>query len=143
MKNKINEDQYQRSLRWPCWFRRACSCLSPGLRQRPAPSVGGFQCTDGTIQGPWGVHLEGQDLFRHPWRRDPDLGLGWRGGRMTVWAISPRSTTSTVRSPAIVPDRLGSGTYQVNPDCTFSTQFVHWARRSHDRGARGNCCSRQ
>src|SRR5204862_4425929 len=24
----------------------------------------------------------------------------------------------------IVPNRPGSGTYQVNPDCTFSTQFV-------------------
>ena len=23
-----------------------------------------------------------------------------------------------------VPDRPGSGTYQVNPDCTFATQFV-------------------
>jgi hypothetical protein len=24
----------------------------------------------------------------------------------------------------IAPNRPGSGTYQVNPDCTFSTQFV-------------------
>jgi hypothetical protein len=43
----------------------------------PAPTVGGFQCTNGSIQGTWGTHLEGTGpVPPPPWRRDPDPGRG-------------------------------------------------------------------
>ncbi len=38
-------------------------------------------------------------------------------------ARSARSITSRARSPESVPDRPGSGTYQVNPDCSGVTLF--------------------
>jgi hypothetical protein len=90
----------------------------------PAPSVGGFQCTNATIAGPWGSHLEGTGPV------PPPLG----GGIQTLIGVARRTydgmgnftQIDNVHGSVtgIVPNRPGSGTYQVNPDCTFSTQFV-------------------
>jgi len=90
----------------------------------PTPSVVGFQCTNATIQGAWGSHLEGTGPV------PPPLG----GGIQTLIGVASRTydgmgnftQIDNVHGSVtgIVPNRPGSGTYQVNPNCTFSTQFV-------------------
>jgi hypothetical protein len=90
----------------------------------PAPSVVGFQCTNATIQGTWESHLEGTGPV------PPPLG----GGTQTLIGVVKRTYDGMGNFTQIdnvhgsvtgwVLNRPGSGTYHVNPDCTFSTRFV-------------------
>jgi hypothetical protein len=93
-----------------------------GSGQRP--SVGGFECSDATIRGTWGTHMQGTGPV------PPPLG----GGIQNLVGVVTRTYDGMGNFTQIdnvhgsvtgwVPDRPGSGTYQVNPDCTFATQFV-------------------
>jgi hypothetical protein len=90
----------------------------------PATSVGGFECTNATIRGTWGIHMQGTGPV------PPPLG----GGIQAVVGVVTRTFDGMGNFNQIdnihgsvtgwVPNRPGSGTYQVNPDCTFATQFV-------------------
>jgi hypothetical protein len=87
-------------------------------------SVAGFECTDATIRGTWGTHMQGTGPV------PPPLG----GGIQNLVGVVTRTYDGMGNFTQIdnvhgsvtgwVPDRPGSGTYQVNPDCTFATQFV-------------------
>lgn len=91
----------------------------------PAPSAAGdIQCSNATLRGTYGAQLRGtgpvpppqgggtQDLIGVVIRTYDGLGnftqIDNVKGSVTGW----------------VPDRPGSGTYQVNPDCTAVTSFV-------------------
>jgi hypothetical protein len=87
-------------------------------------SVGGFECRDATIRGTWGIHMQGTGPV------PPPLG----GGIQSLVGVVTRTYDGVGNFTQIdnihgsvtgwTPDRPGSGTYQVNPDCTFATQFV-------------------
>jgi hypothetical protein len=87
-------------------------------------SVGGFECADATIRGTWGIQMQGTAPV------PPPLG----GGIQNVVGVVTRTYDGMGNFTQIdnihgsvtgwVPNRPGSGTYQVNPDCTFATQFV-------------------
>jgi hypothetical protein len=84
----------------------------------------GFPCTDATIRGTWGIQMQGTAPV------PPPLG----GGIQNVVGVVTRTYDGMGNFTQIdnihgsvtgwTPDRPGSGTYQVNPDCTFATQFV-------------------
>jgi hypothetical protein len=91
----------------------------------PAPSGGpdmGFPCTDATIRGTYGIHLQGTGPVPPP-----------VGGTQTLVGVVRRTYDGMGNFTQIdnvhgsvtgwTPDRPGSGTYQVNPDCTAATQF--------------------
>ena len=83
----------------------------------------GRQCTDATIRGTYGIQMQGTQPV------PPPQG----GGTQTVMGVVVRTyrgdgTFSQVDNikgsvTGIVPDRPGSGTYQVNPDCSGVTLF--------------------
>ena len=83
-----------------------------------------FQCSDATIHGTYGIHLQGTGPV------PPPLG----GGIQTLIGVVTRtydgmgnfSQIDNVHGSVtgITYDRPGSGTYQVNPNCTIATQFV-------------------
>jgi hypothetical protein len=87
-------------------------------------SVDGFECADGTIRGTYGIHMQGTGPV------PPPLG----GGIQSLVGVVTRTYDGMGNFTQIdnihgsvtgwVPNRPGSGTYQVNPDCTFATQFV-------------------
>ena len=87
-------------------------------------SIGGFECTDATIRGDWGTQMQGTGPV------PPPLG----GGIQSLVGVVTRTYDGMGNFTQIdnihgsvtgwVPNRPGSGTYQVNPDCTFATQFV-------------------
>ena len=93
---------------------RAVSSLGPGAS---------FPCTDATIRGTWGIHMQGTSPVPPP-----------VGGIQNVVGVVTRTYDGMGNFTQIdnihgsvtgwVPNRQGSGTYQVNPDCTFATQFV-------------------
>jgi hypothetical protein len=93
---------------------RAGSSVGPGV---------GFPCTDGTIRGTYGIQMQGTGPVPPP-----------IGGTQTLIGVVRRTYDGMGNFTQIdnihgsvtgwVPDRPGSGTYQVNPDCTFTTQFV-------------------
>jgi len=82
----------------------------------------GFQCTDATIRGTYGIQMQGTGPVPPP-----------VGGTQTLIGVVRRTYDGRGNFTQIdnihgsvtgwVPDRQGSGTYQVNPDCTGSTQF--------------------
>ena len=84
----------------------------------------GFPCTDATIRGTYGIHMQGTGPV------PPPLG----GGIQSLVGVVTRTYDGMGNFTQIdnihgsvtgwVPNRPGSGTYQVNPDCTFATQFV-------------------
>ena len=86
-------------------------------------SVGGFECADATIRGTYGIQMQGTAPVPPP-----------VGGTQTVIGVVTRTYDGMGNFTQIdnihgsvtgwVPNRPGSGTYQVNPDCTFATQFV-------------------
>jgi hypothetical protein len=86
-------------------------------------SVDGFECADGTIRGTYGIQMQGTAPVPPP-----------VGGTQTVIGVVTRTYDGMGNFTQIdnihgsvtgwVPNRPGSGTYQVNPDCTFATQFV-------------------
>ena len=86
-------------------------------------SVDGFECADGTIRGTYGIHMQGTGPVPPP-----------VGGTQTLIGVVRRTYDGMGNFTQIdnihgsvtgwVPNRPGSGTYQVNPDCTFATQFV-------------------
>jgi hypothetical protein len=90
----------------------------------PKSSVAGFECSDATIRGTWGTHMQGTGPV------PPPLG----GGIQNLVGVVTRTYDGMGNFTQIdnihgsvtgwVPNRPGSGTYQVNPDCTFATQFV-------------------
>jgi hypothetical protein len=83
----------------------------------------GYQCTDATIRGTYGIQMQGTQPV------PPPQG----GGTQTVIGVVLRTyrgdgTFSQVDNikgsiTGIVPDRPGSGTYQVNSDCSAVTLF--------------------
>ena len=87
-------------------------------------SVGGFECSNATIRGDWGTQMQGTAPV------PPPLG----GGIQNVVGVVTRTYDGMGNFTQIdnihgsvtgwVPNRPGSGTYQVNPDCTAATQFV-------------------
>jgi hypothetical protein len=93
---------------------RAGSNLRPDL---------GFPCTDGTLRGTYGIQMEGTRPVPPP-----------VGGSQTLIGVATRTYDGMGNFTQIdnvhhsvtgwTPDRQGSGTYQVNPDCTVATQFV-------------------
>src|SRR6476620_3604407 len=95
---------------------------SQGSGQRS--SVGGFECSDATIRGTWGIQMQGTAPV------PPPLG----GGIQNVVGVVTRTYDGMGNFTQIdnihgsvtgwVPNRPGSGTYQVNPDCTFATHVV-------------------
>jgi hypothetical protein len=94
-----------------------------GAATSGGPDVG-FPCTDATIRGTWGTHMQGTGPV------PPPLG----GGIQNLVGVVTRTYDGMGNFTQIdnihgsvtgwVPNRPGSGTYQVNPDCTFATQFV-------------------
>jgi hypothetical protein len=93
---------------------RAGSSVGPGI---------GFPCTDATIRGTYGTQMQGTVPVPPP-----------VGGTQTVIGVVTRTYDGMGNFTQIdnihgsvtgwVPNRPGSGTYQVNPDCTAATQFV-------------------
>jgi hypothetical protein len=83
----------------------------------------GYQCTDATIRGTYGIQMQGTQPV------PPPQG----GGTQTVIGVVLRTyrgdgTFSQIDNikgsiTGIVPDRPGSGTYQVNSDCSAVTLF--------------------
>jgi hypothetical protein len=83
----------------------------------------GFPCTDGTIRGTYGIQMQGTGPVPPP-----------VGGTQTVIGVVTRTYDGMGNFTQVdnihgsvtgwVPNRPGSGTYQVNPDCTAATQFV-------------------
>ena len=83
----------------------------------------GFPCTDATIRGTYGIHMQGTGPV------PPPLG----GGIQSLVGVVTRTYDGMGNFTQIdnihgsvngwVPNRPGSGTYQVNPDCTAATQF--------------------
>ena len=83
----------------------------------------GFPCSDGTLRGTYGIQMHGTTLVPPP-----------VGGSQTVIGVVKRTFDGMGNFTQIdnihgsvtgwTPDRPGSGTYQVNPDCTAATQFV-------------------
>jgi hypothetical protein len=92
----------------------------------PAPSGGqdlvGSHCTNNTIRGTYGIQMQGTGPVPPP-----------VGGTQTLIGVVTRTYDGMGNFTQIdnihgsvtgwVPDRPGSGTYQVNPDCTAATQF--------------------
>ena len=91
----------------------------------PAPSGVqdlGSHCTNNTIRGTYGIRMEGTGPVPPP-----------IGGSQTLIGVVTRTYDGMGNFTQIdnvhgsvtgwVPDRPGSGTYQVNPDCTAATQF--------------------
>jgi len=86
------------------------------VAQEPA----GFRCTAATIRGTYGGQMQGTN---------PAPG----GGTQTVTGVIIRTydgagtftQTDNIKGSitGMVPDRSGSGTYQVNPDCSGMTLF--------------------
>jgi hypothetical protein len=93
---------------------RAGSRVGPGIS---------FPCTDATIRGTYGIQMNGTRPVPPP-----------VGGSQTLIGVVKRTFDGMGNFTQIdnvhhsvtgwTPDREGSGTYQVNPDCTFATQFV-------------------
>jgi len=92
---------------------RAGSSVGPGMS---------FPCTDATIRGTYGVQMHGTGPVPPP-----------VGGSQTLIGVVKRTFDGRGNFTQIdnihgsvtgwTPNRPGSGTYQVNPDCTGSTQF--------------------
>ena len=82
----------------------------------------GFPCSDGTLRGTYGIQMHGTTLVPPP-----------VGGSQTVIGVVKRTFDGMGNFTQIdnihgsvtgwTPDRPGSGTYHVNPDCTGATQF--------------------
>jgi len=90
-----------------------------------SPAQGGaFQCSNATISGTYGIQVQGTRPV------PPSFG----GGTETVIGVLTRTydgagnftQIDNVKGSVtgITPDRPGSGTYQVSPNCTAVTQFV-------------------
>jgi len=83
-----------------------------------------FECTNATIQGTYGIQMRGTGPV------PPPLG----GGTQDLIGVVIRTYDGMGNFTQIdnvkgsvtgwVPDRPGSGTYQVNPNCTAVTYFV-------------------
>jgi hypothetical protein len=82
----------------------------------------GFPCTDRTLRGTYGIQMHGTGPVPPP-----------VGGSQTLIGVVKRTFDGMGNFTQIdnvhgsvtgwTPDRPGTGTYQVNPDCTGSTQF--------------------
>ena len=82
----------------------------------------GFPCTAGTLRGTYGIQMHGTGPVPPP-----------IGGSQTLIGVVKRTFDGMGNFTQIdnihgsvtgwTPDRPGSGTYQVNPDCTGATQF--------------------
>jgi hypothetical protein len=92
-----------------------------GAATSGGPGVG-FPCTDSTIRGTYGIHMQGTGPVPPP-----------VGGIQTLIGVVTRTYDGMGNFTQIdnvhgsvtgwVPNRPGSGTYQVNPDCTAVTKF--------------------
>ena len=85
------------------------------------PGVG-FPCTNGTLRGTYGIQMQGTGPVPPPVGGSQSLiGVVKR----TFDGIGNFTQTDNIHGSVTgwTPDRPGSGTYQVNPDCTAATQF--------------------
>ena len=92
-----------------------------GAATSGGPDVG-FPCTDATIRGTYGIQMQGTGPVPPP-----------VGGTQTLIGVVRRTydgmgnftQTDNIHGSVTgwVPDRPGSGTYQVNANCTAATQF--------------------
>jgi hypothetical protein len=83
----------------------------------------GFPCTDHTLRSTYGIQMNGTRPVPPP-----------VGGSQTLIGVVKRTFDGMGNFTQIdnvhhsvtgwTPDREGSGTYQVNPDCTFANRFV-------------------
>ena len=89
-----------------------------------APSdTGGFPCTNGTLRGTYGFHMQGTVPVPPPLGGGTQTAIGVV--KVTYDGMGNFTQIDNIHGSVTgwVPDRPGSGTYQVNPDCTASTQF--------------------
>jgi hypothetical protein len=89
-----------------------------------APSgTGGFPCTNGTLRGTYGFHMQGTVTVPPPLGGGTQTAIGVV--KVTYDGMGNFTQIDNIHGSVTgwVPDRPGSGTYQVNPDCTASTQF--------------------
>jgi hypothetical protein len=80
-----------------------------------------FECSNKTIKGTYGIQMQGTRPVPGVGGIESVIGVVIRtyDGAGTFTQIdNVKGATS-----GIVPDRPGSGTYVVSPDCTFTTQF--------------------
>ena len=92
----------------------------------PAPGGGpdvGFPCTNRTLQGTYGFHMQGTAPVPPPLGGGTQTAIGVV--KVTYDGMGNFTQIDNIHGSVTgwVPDRPGSGTYQVNPDCTASTQF--------------------
>jgi hypothetical protein len=83
----------------------------------------GLQCTSATIRGTYGIQMQGTQPVPPPQGGGTQALIG-----LVVRTYNDDGTFSQVDNikgsvTGIVPDRPGSGTYQVNPDCSGVTLF--------------------
>jgi hypothetical protein len=90
----------------------------------PAPSAkGDIQCSNATLRGTYGIQMRGTGPV------PPPLGGGTQDligvVRRTYDGMGNFTQTDNIHGSVTgwVPDRPGSGTYQVNANCTAATQF--------------------
>jgi hypothetical protein len=89
-----------------------------------APSgTEGFPCTNGTLRGTYGFHMQGTVPVPPPLGGGTQTAIGVV--KVTYDGMGNFTQIDNIHGSVTgwVPDRPGSGTYQVNPDCTASTQF--------------------
>jgi hypothetical protein len=95
----------------------------PGRSDSP-DKARGWQCSNATIQGTYGFQMQGTRPV------PPSAGGGFEnviGVVMTTFdGMGNLTQIDNIKGSVtgIVPDRPGSGTYQVNPDCSMVTQRV-------------------
>lgn len=106
-------------------------------------SVGGFECSDATIRGTWGSHMQGTGPV------PPPLG----GGIQNLVGVVTRTYDGMGNFTQIdnihgsvtgwVPNRPGSGTLSGEPGLHVRDSIRARSGRSRDRGARGDRWARQ
>jgi hypothetical protein len=90
----------------------------------PAPSgAGSIQCSNNTLRGTYGIQIRGTRPVPPPQGGGTEdvIGVVIR----TFDGLGNFTQIDNVKGSVTgwVPDRPGSGTYQVNADCTAATQF--------------------
>ena len=97
--------------------------LSSGFRDADAHTAQGksFECSNRTIKGVYGIQMQGTRPIPGGTGIETVIGVVTRTydgeGNFTQYDNIKGA------SSGIVPDRPGSGTYQVNADCTATTLF--------------------
>ncbi len=88
-----------------------------------AAQENGFQCTNATIRGTYGIQLQGRAPVPPPFGAGIQDVIG-----VVVRSYDGEGSFTQVDNikgsiSGIVPDRPGAGTYQINPDCSGVALF--------------------